>query len=86
MGAADDPTQQVILGAHYDTVEDTQGASDNGSGLATLLTVATHIAERDYPFDVRIVLFGTEEFGLVGSRHYAENMSSRRDSRAPLRC
>ena len=71
--ASDD--RVVILGAHYDTVEDTQGASDNGSGLATLLTVATHIAERDYPFDVRIVLFGTEEFGLFGSEHYAENMS-----------
>ena len=65
----------VILGAHYDTVEDTQGASDNGSGLAALLTVARHIAGRDYPFDVRIVLFGTEEYGLFGSEHYVENMS-----------
>ena len=65
----------VILGAHYDTVEDTQGASDNGSGLAALLTVARHIVGRDYPFDVRIVLFGTEEYGLFGSEHYVENMS-----------
>ena len=69
------PPRRVILGAHYDTVEDTQGASDNGSGLAALLTVARHVAERDYPFDVRIVLFGTEEYGLIGSRHYVENMS-----------
>ena len=65
----------VILGAHYDTVEDTQGASDNGSGVAALLTVARHIAERDYPFDVRIVLFGAEEMGLIGSEHFVENMS-----------
>ena len=65
----------VILGAHYDTVEDTQGASDNGSGLSALLTVARHIAERDYPFDIRIVLFGAEEKGLLGSRHYVHSMS-----------
>ena len=75
-GNADDPPQRVILGAHYDTVEDTQGASDNGSGLAALLTVATHIAERDYPFEVQIVLFGAQKQGLFGSEHYAENMSS----------
>ncbi len=39
----------VILGAHYDTVANSQGASDNGSGLSALLTVARHIAGRDYP-------------------------------------
>ncbi len=65
----------VILGAHYDTVEDTQGVSDNGSGLAALLTVARQISGRDYPFDVRIVLFGMEEYGLFGSEYYVENMS-----------
>ena len=86
-GNADDPPQRVILGAHYDTVEPhSQGASDNGSGMAALLTVATHIAERDYPFEVQIVLFGAQKQGLLGSEHYVENMSSRRDSRAPLRC
>ena len=72
---SDPPRRVLILGAHYDTVEDSQGASDNGSGLAALLTVAKHIAGRDFPFDVRIVLFGTEEYGLFGSRHYVENMS-----------
>ena len=30
------------------------------------------IAGRDYPFD--IVLFGAEEFGLFGSRHYVQDM------------
>ena len=73
-GRADDG-RVVILGAHYDTVEDTQGASDNGSGVAALLTVARHVAGRDYPFDVWIVLFGAEEMGLIGSEHFVENMS-----------
>ena len=75
-GGADDG-RVVILGAHYDTVENSQGASDNGSGVAALLTVARHIAGRDYPFDVWIVLFGAEEMGLIGSEHFVENMSRR---------
>ena len=65
----------VIIGAHYDTVPNTEGASDNGSGVSTVLTVADHIADRDYPFNVRIILFGAEEVGLFGSRHYVDNMS-----------
>lgn len=66
----------VIIGAHYDTVADTEGASDNGSGVATVLTLAEHIANSDFPFDVRIILFGSEEIGLFGSQHYVANMSA----------
>ena len=65
----------VILGAHYDTVPNSQGASDNGSGVSTLLTIASHAAEREYPFTIRVILFGAEEIGLFGSRRYAEEMS-----------
>ena len=73
--AAADDAPVVILGAHYDTVPDTEGASDNGSGLSTLLTIAAHTADTDYPFTVRIILFGAEEIGLFGSRHYVDGMS-----------
>ena len=70
----------VIIGAHYDTLGDSQGASDNGSGVAAVLTIAEQIADQTYPFDVRVVLFGSEEGGgslkgpLNGSRHYVKNM------------
>ncbi len=74
-GTADEG-RTVIIGAHYDTVADTEGASDNGSGVATVLTLAEQVAERDYPFDVRIILFGSEEIGLFGSQHYVANMSA----------
>ena len=67
--------RRVIIGAHYDTVANTEGASDNGSGVSAVLTIAEHIADRSYPFNVRIILFGAEEIGLFGSRHYVENMS-----------
>ena len=65
----------VIIGAHYDTVANTEGASDNGSGIATVLTLAEYMAGRDFLYDVRIILFGSEEIGLLGSQHYVANMS-----------
>ena len=73
-GTTDDG-RTVIIGAHYDTVADTEGASDNGSGVATVLTLAEYMAGRDYPFDVRIIFFGSEEIGLLGSNNYVDNMS-----------
>ena len=74
-GPAENPRRRVILGAHYDTLANSQGASDNGSGVAALLTVARHIAERDYPFDIQIVLFGAQKTGMLGSKQYVETMS-----------
>ena len=71
---ADTPT--VIIGAHYDTVEDTQGANDNGSGVAALMEIAKRASARDYPFAVKFVLFGAEEIGLYGSIRYADEMSA----------
>ena len=65
----------VIIGAHYDTVISTQGASDNGSGVAAVLAMAEHIRGHSYPFDVRVILFGAEEDGLHGSNHYVDNLS-----------
>ena len=65
----------VVLGAHYDTVPDTQGANDNGSGVATLMTVAGEALEESYPFGLRFIVFGSEEVGLFGSRHYVDSLS-----------
>ena len=65
----------VVVGAHYDTTSDTQGANDNGSGLSTLMTIAELTADTEYPFTVRFVLFGAEEIGLFGSRHYVDALA-----------
>jgi len=75
-GAADGGGATVIIGAHYDTVADTQGANDNASGVAALMAVAARARERAYPFEIRFILFGAEEVGLFGSRHYAQEMSA----------
>ncbi|MCY4654243.1 MAG: M28 family peptidase [Dehalococcoidia bacterium] len=65
----------VIVGAHYDTTPDTQGANDNGSGLSVVMTIAEFTADTEYPFTLRFVLFGSEEIGLFGSRHYVDALS-----------
>ena len=65
----------VVLGGHYDTVPNVPGANDNGSGIATLLTMASEIADREYPFTVRFIAFGAEELGLYGSNYYVDQLS-----------
>ena len=67
--------KKVVLGAHYDTVPNVPGANDNGSGIATLLEVASEIADKEYAFTVEVVMFGAEEIGLFGSRDYVEELS-----------
>ena len=65
----------VVLGGHYDTVSDTQGATDNGSGIATLVTTVRELSNDSYPFTLRIIAFGAEEVGLFGSRFYVDSLS-----------
>ena len=65
----------VVLGTHFDTVPDTQGANDNGSGVATMLVIADQIKDKSFPFTLRFIAFGSEEVGLLGSRHYVDSLA-----------
>jgi len=68
------PDEAVVVGGHYDGHDIAQGASDNGSGVVTVLEAARLLAPHSGLFDrtVRFVCFGSEEVGLVGSRAYVE--------------
>lgn len=76
MPGADPDGGMVILGGHYDTVPGVPGANDNGSGIAVLMTIASEVADRSYPFTLRFVGFGAEEIGLFGSRFHVESLSA----------
>lgn len=65
----------VIVGAHFDTVPNSIGASDNASGMGVLLTVAERMAARSLPYTLRFIAFGAEETGLHGSDYYVESLS-----------
>ena len=51
----------VLLGAHFDTVSNTPGADDNGSGVAVLLEVARHAVQLELRRTVQFVGFNLEE-------------------------
>ena len=76
-----DDDRVVVIGAHLDTVPSTQGANDNGSGLAVVSVLAEELADDELPFDLRFVLFGAEETGLNGSYHYVRELTPEERSR-----
>ncbi len=65
----------VVMGAHYDSVPKSQGAGDNGTGVAALVLMAQELSDADFPFTVRFIFFGVEEIGLRGSRYYVESLT-----------
>jgi aminopeptidase YwaD len=79
------PCDQVV-GAHYDSVPQSYGASDNASGTATVLEIARSEALADIPGNQCFVLFGAEELGLYGSAHFVAQLApeERRAIRAML--
>ncbi|XP_028407467.1 uncharacterized protein LOC114530080 [Dendronephthya gigantea] len=77
----------VIVGAHYDTVENTTGVDDNGSGVTALLQVAKNIGEAKCEVNntILFVAFDFEEWTdecniswpiACGSKEYVKNISS----------
>ena len=67
------PNKWIIIGAHFDSVDEGPGANDNGSGVIATLEIARLIKDIDIKIGVRIINFGAEENGLLGSRHYVAN-------------
>ena len=61
---------RVVVGGHYDSVPNAQGANDNASGMAVLLALARAWAEAASAADVCFVGFGAEELGLHGSEAF----------------
>jgi aminopeptidase S len=72
-----DPGRVVLIGAHLDSVPDGPGIVDNGSGVASLLEIATRLgAEPSVQNQVQFAFFGHEETGAQGSTSYVENLSA----------
>ena len=63
---------RVLVGGHYDSVPQVQGANDNASGIGTLLALARAWAGASSADDVCFVGFGAEELGLHGSHAFVD--------------
>jgi hypothetical protein len=77
--------QQIIVGAHYDSVSERSctdgnvltGAGDNASSIGVMLEVAEVLTAYKTKGTIKFIAFGAEEMGLRGSRYYAEQMTEK---------
>lgn len=90
--------QYIIIGAHYDSqgtggiisMEQNDepaihpGADDNASGIAGLLELAKHFADTPIQKNMLFIAFSGEELGLLGSRHFIDQMEISPDSVAAM--
>ena len=71
-GASD---RVIVVGVHYDCVEQTFGTDDNASGVGVLLELASIYSTKESPYTIRFILFSAEEPGCLGSQYYVDNLS-----------
>lgn len=66
------PEDVIVIGAHLDSWDTGTGALDDGAGVGIVTAAAKLIMEQGRPRrTIRVILFGSEEVGLVGARAYA---------------
>ena len=69
----------IVFIAHYDHLgmlgpdATFNGANDNASGTAMLLSLAKNYSENKPNYNTLFIAFGAEELGLIGSKYFTEN-------------
>jgi acetylornithine deacetylase/succinyl-diaminopimelate desuccinylase-like protein len=76
LGSNEESGEIYIICAHYDTVSESPGADDDGSGVAAVMAAAKLMSSYSTEHTVRFVTFSGEEQGLFGSRYYVEEVIS----------
>ena len=69
-----------VICAHFDTVPESPGADDDGSGVAAVLAAANIMSKYDVNHTIRFVTFSGEEEGLFGSYKYVEEAKNNGDN------
>ncbi|PPQ85298.1 hypothetical protein CVT25_010071 [Psilocybe cyanescens] len=64
----------VVAGGHSDSVVAGPGINDDGSGTMGILEVALKLTQFKTNNAVRFAFWTAEEFGLVGSEYYVQNL------------
>ena len=68
--------EKLIIGAHYDSCEDTPGADDNASGVAGLIELGYLLGQQCPEYEIELVGYTLEEppffrTNMMGSYHHA---------------
>ncbi len=72
---------ETVTGGHYDSVPQAPGASDNATGTATTIEIASLMAKAGQMGSNCFILFGAEENGLVGSRAWVNSLTAAQKDR-----
>lgn len=70
---ADPSLGAVLLSAHYDSVPTAYGTTDDGAGIASMLSILRYYADNSTPQPQRTIIFNfnnNEEFGLLGAEAF----------------
>jgi hypothetical protein len=78
------PNQKVVLCGHYDSMSANGTASpaadDDGSGTAGVIEAARVLSQYNFAYTIIYAVWDEEEYGLVGSNHYAMEAENNGDS------
>ena len=69
-----------IICGHYDSVEGSPGADDDGSGTVAVITAAYLMSNAEFNHTIKFIAFSGEEQGLIGSYHYAQEAAQNGDN------
>jgi hypothetical protein len=70
--------QLFLVTAHLDAVANTAGADDNASGVVAMICAAKALAKHKFRRTLQFVAFNGEEYGLLGSNDYVDDLLARR--------
>lgn len=70
LASVDGIGERAVIGGHYDSQLEGVGASDNASGIASLIEVADVLASTRLHRNLVFAAFADEEGGFRGSTHY----------------
>ena len=64
------PKNSWLTSAHYDTVDNSPGTDDNGTGMVAIAEAVRILSDYNTKNSLRYLFFDLEEYGLVGSQFY----------------
>ncbi len=76
--------EPFLVGGHYDSVDESPGADDNGTAVAGMLEISKVFEDFGFNYPIMYSAWDFEEQGLVGSTFYVTNKEADIDIQAYL--